>query len=143
MVTFETYSQYLAACTDHKVNSHKPPAAPYFWTCARCGKCAPHSESYGRDAQNNMHCYDCCHAQDVEQLRDRSKPFHAYIASDGARLTNWPGRELGHIFNYSESRSGWNGGTIARFRVRDVHGQVWQGRGAGKGMFCTIRAMKG
>jgi hypothetical protein len=26
--------------------------------------------------------------------------------------------------------------------VQDVHGQWWQGRGAGRGMCCTLRKMK-
>lgn len=141
--TFHTYAQYLQACTERAVNSHRPPAAPYFWVCAGCGKCAPHSESYGTDGKTEMVCYDCCAARDVEQMLDRSKPFYAYLSCDGRELVNWPGRSLGRVLNYSESRAGWNGGTIARFRVLDVHGQLWAGRGAGKGMFCTLRAMKG
>jgi hypothetical protein len=146
MLTFQTLAQYLQACTERTANSYRPPAAPFFWTCETCGKCAPHTESYGirRHAHgpDSMHCYGCCHASDVAELLDRSKPFFAYVSGDGRNLSNWPGSPLGRIYNYAESRTGWNGGKIARFRVQDVHGNWWSGRGPGKGMYCTLRPMK-
>lgn len=142
MKTYETRAQYLADCTNKTVNSHRPPAAPYFWTCATCGKVAPHSESYGIDAQHGMHCYTCCHARDVASLLDRSLPFSAYVSCDGRTVSNWPGGKLADISHYGESRTGWHGSTQAYFRARDVHGQWWHGRGAGKGMYCTLRPMK-
>lgn len=77
------------------------------------------------------------------ELLDRSKPFYCYVSGDGGHVTGWKGNKLGTVSNYSESRSGWHGATIARFHVTDVHGQQWSGRGAGRGMCCTLRAMKG
>lgn len=145
MLTFETYRQYLQACTERTVNSHRPPAGPYFWTCETCGKCAPNSDSYGTRRDDTMHCYDCCHAADVAELLDQSKPFGAYLSKlpGGQRIvSNWPGGRLGDVHALSFSRSGWHGAEIARFHVRDVHGQWWQGRGAGDGMCCTLRKMK-
>lgn len=146
MQTFETHSQYLAACTERTACSHRPPAAPYFWTCETCGKCAPHSESYGlkRESANrmSMHCYGCCHAHDVAEMLDRSKPFTAYLSGDGQNVTTWPGLPLGRVHSHSVSRSGFWGSEIHRIHVRDVHGQWWQGRGPGAGMYCTLRPMK-
>lgn len=142
MQTFETYRQYLGACTERTANSHKPPAAPYFWTCETCGKCAPHGEGYGIDpTTQSMHCYRCCHARDLAEMLDRSRPFVAYVSGDKNTVRNWPGGELGRIHSYAESRTGWHGSVIVRFHVRDAHGQWWQGRGPGAGMACTLRPM--
>lgn len=144
--TFQTYAQFLNACTERTANSYRPPSGPYLWTCETCGKVAPNGEGYGirrhEHGPESMHCYGCCHASDVAQLLDRAKPFAAYVACDGRTVGNWAGGVLGKVYNYAESRNGWNGGTIARFRVLDVHGQWWQGRGPGKGMYCTLRPMK-
>jgi hypothetical protein len=84
----------------------------------------------------------CIVKRDREELRDRSKPFYAYVSSDGRNVTSWPGAALGQVFDYAEHRTGWNRSTQARFRVRDVHGQWWTGRGPGCGMYCTLRPMK-
>lgn len=114
--------------------------------CAQCGAVrlfplGTLGTGYGVQ-HGQMFCYECCNAQDVVQLLDRSKPFYCYVASAGDCVTSWPGGVLGRVHSYGESHSGWNNGRIARFHVRDVHGQWWQGRGAGKGMACTLRPMK-
>lgn len=145
MKTYSTYREYLADCTEKAINSHRPPAIPYMWKCADCGQTFPHSDSYGlngRDDAAKMVCYACCYLRDIEQLKDRTKPFCAYLSCDSTELHNWPGKSLGRVCNLSSSRSGWNGTRIYRFNVCDVHGQWWSGRGAGAGMFCTIRPMK-
>lgn len=143
MKTYETRAQYLADCTERKINSHRPPAAPYLWVCATCGKASPHTDSYGMDHHGEMHCYGCCHARDVAELLDRTKPFSAYVSCDGRTISNWPGGLLATVTQYSEARTGFNRSTQAYFRAVDVHGGQWYGRGAGKGMYCTLRAMKG
>lgn len=128
------------------------PGHPFTgWQCESCGAVKMFADKwdvgtgYGILRKENteyMHCYACCTAEDKRQLLDRTKPFCAYVSCDGETLSNWPGDPLGKIHSYSESRAGWHGGTIARFHVRDCHGQWWQGRGAGKGMACTLRPMK-
>lgn len=100
------------------------------------------STGYARDSKNNMFCYDCADDNQRAEMLDRTKPFYGYVAGDGKSLTTWTGGILGQVRSYGESRSGWNGGKIARFHVQDVHGNWWQGRGAGKGMVCTLRPMK-
>lgn len=97
---------------------------------------------YGVNKDGRLVCYDCCTKQERESMRDRSGPFYAYVSSDGQHVTSWPGGKLGRVYEYAESRSGWAGSKIARFRVLDVHGQWWAGRGAGRGMCCTLRPMK-
>ena len=145
MLTFQTYRQYTDACTDKAANSHRPPAGPFFWTCETCGKVAPNSESYGilGGSAKSMHCYRCCHARDVAELKDTTKPFCAYLSGDGKAITNWPGECIARVTQSSHSRTGWNGAQIYRIRAIDVHGQIWHGMGAGPGRFVTLRAFKG
>lgn len=97
---------------------------------------------YGSDRAGRLHCYACCTKRDLDAMRKYEGPFTCYVAGDGRHATNWPGGVLGQIHNYGESRGGWNGGTIARFRVRDQQGRWWAGRGGGRGVICTLRPMK-
>ena len=73
-------------------------------------------------------------------LLDRSKPFGAYVSSDGRHVTGWKGNVLGTIVRSSQTRSGFGADMLA-VSVRDVHGNYWHGRGgAGRGMCITLRA---
>lgn len=99
---------------------------------------------YARVQGNQLCCYDCADARQRADMLDQSKPFYAYLGklAGGARVvTSWTGGRLGNVHALSFSRSGWHGAEIARFHVQDVHGQWWQGRGAGDGMACTLRKM--
>lgn len=114
--------------------------------CAQCGavRLFPSTgcgTGYGVQ-HGQMFCYDCCSENDRQRMAAHSGPFYCYLRGDGRAVTSWPGGVLGSVFGYAESRAGWHGGTIARFHVRDVHGNWWQGRGAGRGMACTLRPMK-
>lgn len=114
--------------------------------CATCWLQLPVGEGvgtgYGADKSGRLHCYACCTKLDVELMRKHEGPFYCYVAGDGRRVTTWPGGTLGQIHDYGESPSGWGRSTIARFRVRDLHGCWWAGRGAGLGMACTLRPIK-
>ena len=143
MKTYTTYTEYLADCTERTANSHRPPAAPYAWTCDTCGKVSPNTEPYGLSrAPAGMHCYACCHARDVAQMLDRSKPFGAYLSSDGKTITNWPGYLLGTVTREAVSRTGFHSSKITHIRVTDVHGGKWYGKGGGRGIYVTLRACK-
>lgn len=149
MMIFSNGAEYLQACTDvrrHRDGSvacYKPPPAPYRWRCATCNGLFSDSDPFGEDHEGNMHCYGCCHARDLEQLRDRSRPFLGYVNGDGQRFTNWPGRELGRVVASSRYRGGWQGSWIYCYTIRDAHGAYWHGRGPGPGMHLKIRASKG
>jgi hypothetical protein len=129
-------------------NSTEPAPDNARFLCATCWRLFParipgqFSSPYGIDRAGGLHCLDCCHLRDVQKLKDRGKAFFAYLSQDGRTITNWPGGELGRAHSVGHSRAGWHGATIYRFHVRDVHGEWWQGRGAGPGMCCTLRAMK-
>ena len=77
-------------------------------------------------------------------LLDRSKPFVAYVSSDGKHVTGWKGNVLGAIVSTNQIRltrlSYTHGKHIYCYRVRDVHGAYWFGRG-NPGICITLRAM--
>jgi hypothetical protein len=67
------------------------------------------------------------------ELLDRSKPFYCYVSSDGKHVGGWKGNVLGTITsatNYRLTRTSYiHGRTINFYRVTDVHGGLWTGRG--------------
>lgn len=99
------------------------------------------SRNYARDSEGRIFSDEGVNIRERRDLSHVPKVFYCYV-SNARHVGGWKGNVLGTISNYTESRSGWNGGTIARFQVRDVHGQWWAGRGAGIGMCCTLRPMK-
>lgn len=142
MRVFNTYSDLTAALDLPALT----PGAYRFtsafgragFVCAACQA----TKDFSLSSPNKFTCYDCCTAGDIAAMLDRTRPFYAYLSVDGRSATNWPGGVLGEVHNLTETRRGSNGGTIARFRVKDVHGGWWSARGSGKGMSCTLRTMK-
>lgn len=94
-----------------------------------------------RIEQSPAVCYACCHKQDVAQLLDTSRPFTAYISSDGRSVTNWPGAALMRVTSESSGR-GEFGGRMYYYRAIDTHGKQWHGKGSGRGMCINLRACK-
>lgn len=116
-------------------------------TCAETGKAFIAARdgctvNYARNDKGETFSDEGVDICEKRRLLNRSETFYCYVSSDGKTVGGWKGNPLGMINSYNESRSGWNGGTIARFRVIDVHGNYWSGRGAGRGMCCTLRPMK-
>lgn len=102
----------------------------------------PITTGYGTNDKKEKICYSCCCKNDRESMamaHASNKPFYAYVDSHACNVTGWPGFKLAAIFGYGESRCGWNGSYIARFLAKDTAGNWWKGRGAGKGMCCTLR----
>lgn len=129
-------------------NSTYPAPVGSSFFCATCWRIfpldpkSPGARGYGIDAGGGMHCYSCCHLRDISQLKDRTKPFGAYLSSDGKTVSTWPGDALGTVHSHGVARNGWHGSEIHRFHVQDAHGAWWQAWGPGKGMYCTLRAIK-
>lgn len=82
-------------------------------------------------------CYACCHAHDLAQLRDRSRPMGVYVSCDGKTVSNWPGGILGRVVAEWRSRSGF--ADVTHYRVIDAHGARWYGKGPGRGMYLRLR----
>lgn len=99
------------------------------------------SYNYALDREGRIYSDEGVDIRERRDMLDRSKPFYCYVSCDGGRVTGWKGNKLGDIVG---------GLTVPprgslqphRFRVCDVHGNWWTGRGAGTGMCCTLRAMK-
>jgi len=87
-------------------------------------------------------CYPCADKRQVVELKDRSQPFTGYLSEGCERFTTWTGGTLGRVVALTEARSGFHGSRQTIVRVRDVHGALWHGRGAGAGMCITLRPMK-
>jgi hypothetical protein len=131
-------------------------------TLLDCGHApSPHSPittGYGTDpVSGETHCYDCCTAQDVESLKDRSRPFAGYVKlSENNRamvrtslpphgiITNWPGRRLMTIVEARKVGHNLRACPSLLFvRARDSHGGMWSGRGSGDGMAIRLHPRKG
>lgn len=91
-------------------------------------------------------CWKCADAMQREDLKDRSKPFVAYVSSDGKTITSWTG---GHLMRVTRStrctltRQSWvHGKAYSSIRATDCHGGKWYGRGS-PGIAISLRPCKG
>ena len=68
------------------------------------------------------------------ELKERSAPFVGYISQDGKHLTGWKGNILGDVIASSTVRlprwSYTHGKHVIAYRIKDVHGGLWYGRGS-------------
>ncbi len=109
---------------------------------------SPHSEHTTGTAHTHDGreiCWACADREQVEGLRDRTKPAGGYLSSDGKTVTTWTGGKLGtvtssttiHLAKYS-----WiHGKTMQAIRVRDIHGGMWYGR-TSPGVCVNLRPLK-
>jgi len=104
------------------------------------------STNYARDSQGHIFSNEGVEISQKKDLLDRSKPFTGYISGDGRSLAGWKGNVLGTVIWSSPvrltRRSFWHGKDYAAFRIRDIHGGLWYGRGS-PGICINVRAMKG
>ena len=140
--------------TFRKKNGWGVTPADAFPAPTHCHECGNAGTEYGYSAgvhvgdtrdgerieQSPAVCYVCCHAHDVAQLQDRTKPFVAYVSCDGKSISNWPGANLGAVTAEWRTRSGF--ADVTCYQVRDVHGGRWYGKGSGRGMCITLRPCK-
>lgn len=99
------------------------------------------------DDGKHLVCYTCADKRQVEGLKDRSKPFSAYVSGDGKRITTWTGGTLMTVTqswpcqliraSFTHSKSSYK-----CIRARDVHGALWYGRGSA-GVRINLRPCKG
>ena len=78
-------------------------------------------------------------------MLDRSRPFVAYVSSDGNSITTWTGGKLGDAHKIGTvqltRQSFAHGRYMNSYRVTDVHGGEWYGRGS-PGIAITLRPCK-
>ena len=107
---------------------------------------SPHSElttGYGTDSDGRRHCYDCCLARDLAYMSEHGK-LSAYLSGDGKSITTWPGGKLADVIDLWQTSAGGFlcGVKIARVRARSVSGEMWHGRGPGRGMYIRMTKTK-
>jgi len=132
----------------HFMNTATNPAAEKV-VCAICGaECVPSgcSTGYATTPDNKRICYKCADARQREELKDRSKPFCAYLSSDGQKVTTWTGGELMTVTSSKPcqlSRVSFTHDmkSFRSIRARDVHGGLWFGRGSA-GIVIKLRPVK-
>lgn len=107
--------------------------------CAACGGVFDVQTSgatgYACRPDGGLICYPCADRGQRDELRDRSKPFCAYVSGDGKTVTTWTGGKLMDITDsrpcaltrrsYTHSAESYRS-----IRARDVHGREWAGRGS-------------
>jgi hypothetical protein len=113
---------------------------------------SPHSHvttGYGTDAAGNRHCYACCHAQDVKNATETGR-MTCYLTDytggkldtgrDRARISSWPGLELGKVTGIvRHPRGGGMGAQRTDVWFIGPDGQKWHGvnRGDNDILRCT------
>lgn len=104
------------------------------------------STNYATDASGKIYSDEGVAIREARDLLDRSKPFYAYVSSDGKSITGWKGNILGAITGASRIRltrlSYTHGKYINHYIVRDVHGGMWYGKGS-PSIAIKLRAYKG
>jgi hypothetical protein len=121
-----------------------------FFRCACCHKVKATSgngctSGYAVMPDNSLFCFECADESQRNDLKDRSKPFVAYVGSDGKRITTWTG---GLLMRVTQSwpcqltrKSHWHGKNYSCIRATDVHGGRWFGRGS-PGVAIKLRPSK-
>lgn len=119
-------------------------------TCAETGKQFIAAQdgctfNYAQDDHGHIYSDEGVNIRQRRELLDRTRPFICYVSNDGRNVTGWKGNFLGTITRDSVARltrwSHWHGQYIHCYRVRDVHGGHWYGRGS-PGIAITLRATK-
>jgi hypothetical protein len=90
-------------------------------------------------------CYPCADKRQIEELKDRSKPFVAYVGK--GVITTWTGGKIMTITrsvpcrltrqSFTHDRRGY-----MSIHAVDVHGGHWAGRGS-EGIAIKLRPVKG
>jgi hypothetical protein len=101
------------------------------------------TSGYATTSEGKRICYACADARQRDDLLDRSRPFGAYLSSDGRKITSWTGGELMTVTRETDWRifgSRHNRGSCVT--AIDCHGKRWHGRGAGRSTCITLRPSK-
>lgn len=97
--------------------------------------------NYATDNEGNVYSDEGVDIRQRRELLDRSKPFGCYVSEDGKYVTGWKSNKLGTITYLSRQRVGFCREGVY-IRVTDCHGGRWYGRGAGCGVYITLRPYK-
>lgn len=115
-------------------------------TCAVTGKTFTAQRTgctfnYAQDSAGRPVSDEGVELSNQRAMLDRTKPVGLYVSQDGRHVTGWKGDIVGNITRSSVSRGNF-GGSLMHVRVLDMHGGHWYGKGAGRGMYITLRPCK-
>lgn len=102
--------------------------------------------NYATDSDGNIYSDEGVDIAEKQQLLDRTKPFYAYVSTDGKRITGWKGNThmmITRIYQTNAGFGGYRGGGQWYIRATDINGAEWYGRNSGKGCCITLRSCKG
>lgn len=100
---------------------------------------------YAIAPDNRKICHPCADKEQIESLKDRSKPVVAYVGK-GDVITTWTGGKLMTITRawpcQLTRRSNWHDAkSYLSIHAVDVHGGHWAGRGS-EGVAIKLRPVK-
>lgn len=80
------------------------------------------------------------HAERVSFVLEAPAKYHAYLSSDGKRITTWTGETLAEVTRITRYRVTNSPYTNERgtFRAEAIDGRTYTGRHNGPGMHCTM-----
>ena len=100
--------------------------------------------NYATDEAGNIYSNEGSRIREQRALL-QGYPIGAYVSSDGDRITDWKGTTLGTIVERSRVTLGRfshiHGSYVNAYKVRDIFGQMWYGRG-NPGISITLRPTK-
>src|SRR5688500_16004336 len=113
-----------------KTETIKPPFCQLCQTAFPPVPASGGASGYARTREGLHLCYACADAQQREELKDRSKPFFAYVSSDGKNITTWTGGVLMRItqsWPCKLTRQSWthSQSSYKSIRATDMHGGKW------------------
>lgn len=118
--------------------------------CACCRQVKPTAGNgcgtgYAVMPDDRLLCYACADDQQRAEMKDRSRPFSAYVSGDGKTITTWSGGKLADVVRRVPCKltrrsylPHYGDEGYSSFRVRDVHGGKWYGRSS-PGLCITLR----
>ena len=100
---------------------------------------------YATLPDGNRICYTCADRRQIEDLKDRSKPFNAYVGK--GVITTWTGGKLMTITASQPCQLTWQSNwhdekSFRSIHAVDAHGGHWAGRGS-EGVAIKMRPVKG
>lgn len=98
------------------------------------------STNYARNGDDEIFSDEGVDIREKRELLDRSKPFFAYLSSDGRSITGWKGNKLASAISWNGRVGYCRDGCYVN--AVDVHGQKWHGKNGGKGMAIVLRPSK-
>ena len=99
------------------------------------GESVGFTTNYAKNGKGEVFSDEGVDIREKRELLDRTKPYYAYVNGDGKLITGWKGNKLAEVYqSWSIALAGnshfHSNKSYKFFRVRDIHGKCWYGRGS-------------